>query len=274
MMSKQTDSFSKHLKKLGISEEESSIYLYLAENPQSTALRISKELRIGRTKVYRILDTLYKKGLTDQQVGYRGFVFATQPFENLDKLVLEKEMELNELKSSIPTLKKELDLLNNRYSRSKDHKVIYYEGAEGIKQVTWNSTKTKELVLYGIGSMNSLPGVGRAFAEKVRQEMLNKKAHTRELTNQKTNKGFSKLSEYVKDYFEQRCIDPKILKIEVETLIYNDVVALYHVDEKDPFCVEIHNPKLAQQQKQLFNYVWETVRKMKKVSSGSKRRVV
>lgn len=271
MMSKKTDSVGKTLELLGLNEGEVTVYLCLLEKRQSTALKLSKELGVARTKVYRILDSLYKKGFIDQSVGYRGSSFIPQPLENLSKIVIEKESELEKLKISLPNIVKDLE---SKYlaqaAKNKEYKVLYFEGAEGVKQVTWNSTKAKgELLLYEqAASMNVLPGVSEGFAEKVREELIKNRESTRQLTNLSKFPAFTKIHEYAAHFWEARYIPPKLLKIEVETLIYNDIVTMYHTNLKNPFCVEIHNQHLADMQRQIFNFIWTKAKKMKRVGEG------
>ena len=51
-------------------------------------------------------------------------------------------------------------------------------------------------------------------------------------------------------------------KIEFETYIYNNVVALLSYDKDDIFGVEIHNDKLARQQEQLFDLLWSQAKSL------------
>ena len=53
-----------------------------------------------------------------------------------------------------------------------------------------------------------------------------------------------------------RYINPKKLIIRIETLIYNDTVAMYE-PKIDGFCLEIYSKELASQQRQMFEFVWE-----------------
>jgi len=55
---------------LGLSEKESTIYLYVCSNPNTTAGRIIKELKIARSKTYDALEKLESIGLIDKD--YRG----------------------------------------------------------------------------------------------------------------------------------------------------------------------------------------------------------
>ena len=273
MLSKQTDIKHKVLHKLGLAHEEILIYLYLCDNQQSTALKISKENKLGRTKVYRILDKLYKLGLTDQIVGPRGFLFEPKPFENINQLLAEKELEVVDLRNSVPVLINDLKKLSKKFKESKDYKILYYEGIEGLKQVTWNSTKgVNPLYLYEIADMNAF--LEKPFAEKVRREIMKNGRITKQLTNTKKIKSFSNIREYIKSYWEVRYVDPKIFNIEVEILVYNNVIALYHTNVEEPFCVEIYNNKLAAMQKQLFEFMWKKAKKMKLTSPGGASQLV
>ena len=53
-----------------------------------------------------------------------------------------------------------------------------------------------------------------------------------------------------------RYVNPNKLNIQVETLVYNTIVALYEPKENG-FCVEIHSKELADQQRQLFEFIWK-----------------
>ena len=134
MMSEQTDNITKFLKSINLTEVEIRIYLFLVGNKPQTALSISKHLNVGRTKVYRILDRLYKKDLVDQVVGSRGYLFETKPFENLQQIVVSEEEKLRNMQLKIPQVITDLKSMKKVASEMKNYKVKYYEGVEGLKQ--------------------------------------------------------------------------------------------------------------------------------------------
>ena len=86
-MSDQTDTITSQLSRLGLTDEEARIYLYMAEKQAVTALEMSKYLHIGRTKVYRILDKLYSVGLTEQRLGPRGYLFEIKSPDFLQNIL-------------------------------------------------------------------------------------------------------------------------------------------------------------------------------------------
>ncbi len=267
-MSEQADKLAQILLLFGLVKEAAGVYLYISKNGPSTALKISKQLNMGRTKVYRILDTLIAKGFVNQNLGARGFLFeATSPM-NLKSIIAEKETELANLKSSFSNLIENMSQLSISAANLEASKVIYYKGAEGLKQITWNSLKAeKDLYIYEVNSDMSA-FIDPRFSEEIRKELVKRRIHTSQLTNLKRIPKYTKVKDLVRKYWEVRHLNPKDLSIDFEVLIYNDVVALYNVRGKDLFCVEIHDKRLAKMQKQIFKFVWKNAKKMEIVNDS------
>ena len=141
-------------------------------------------------------------------------------------------------------------------------KVIYFEGLEGLKQVSYNWTRAKDIVR--VFEMERLSDfLPFDFAEDVRRQYVARKIQTRDLTNKPSFSGFTDVVELVKTYSKIRYLDPSLLRISFEVLIYNDVYATYSYQNGQIFCVEIHNPELAAMQKQLFDFIWAGAERMK-----------
>ena len=263
-MSTQPNTLSLMLEQLGLDDQEAGIYLYLLKNGTSSALVVSRGLSLGRTTVYRILDRLQRRGLINQLSGELGLKFETTPAQNIDMLVLQKEQEAASLRRSAPMLINQLEEL--QVAKQSDSKVIYYTGEEGLKQVTWNSLQAKELLTIEVEIMESF--LDHEFAEKVRQEMITRKIHTRELTNLKRFPAWTKHQEMPDKYWEVRYVPTDELKVEFEILIYNDVYAMYSYKDGEIFCVEIHNPQLAAMQRNMFEYIWRTAKPLQIIGKG------
>ncbi len=169
------------------------------------------------------------------------------------------------IKNILPDLLNDLPFFIPNDSKTK---VINYKGQEGLEQVTLNSTKAKgEILLFEIENMSSFLNYG--FCEDVRKTFVKNKIHIRELTNQSIQESWTKIEEFVNDYWTCRYIDPNILKMNIEVLIYNDVVAFYNYKDGDIFCVEIYNQKLADMQKQIFDFMWHYGKEVKVGEGGS-----
>ncbi len=253
-MSEQTDNLKYLLKPFGLTQEESLIYLSLLENNTSSALKISRQINMARTKVYRILDKLIEKQLVVQEYNQNGFKFKANHPSTLKQLITQKEIEISSLKEFLPQT---IDLLEKHINLNHPQsQILYYQGQDGLSQVNWNLLNAKkEFVSYEIDTADAyLP---HPEAEKLRQELINKKISSRTLMNIKKLPSFSQLKNLTK--FQQiRYIPPEILTIKSDIFIYNDIFTICNYkDNKDIFCLEMKNQFIVDMQKQIFEYFWK-----------------
>jgi sugar-specific transcriptional regulator TrmB len=252
-MSEQTDKLIPLLKPFGLSTEEIEIYLNLLENNTSSALTISRNLHLGRTKVYRILDKLIEKELVVQQYNENGFKFKASHPSQLSFVLSKKETEILALRKSLPET---LNILKNYINiDNSGSQILYYRGLEGLSQVNWNLLNAKnEFLSYEVNVAEAY--LSRSEAEKLRQELINKKIISKTLMNQKNIQKYSQIPQI--HIFEQiRFISPKILTIKSDIFIYNDIFTICHyLDNHDIFCLEIKNKYLVDMQKQIFENLW------------------
>jgi len=270
-MSIQTDNLSSLLKPFGLEDEEIRIYLYLLEKSVATALNISRNLHIGRTKVYRLLDKLIDKQLVTQQCDSTGFKFIASNPSQLNILLMQKENQILALRESFPEL---LTNLKNRFGAAQlGSQILYYRGKNGLSQVNWNLLQAKnEFLSYEITNANAyLP---RREAEKLRHRLVEKKIKTRTIINQKTIEAFTQVTEMVKSWWQIRYLPLSILRITADVFIYNDIYAVCHyLKDGDIFCFEMHNQELAQMQKELFENLWKQATKLKIINNQGKASV-
>ncbi|GAB4283888.1 MAG: hypothetical protein Kow0081_0720 [Candidatus Dojkabacteria bacterium] len=262
-MSDQADNLEKQLKQFGLSGEAVKLYLTLVKASPLTALELSRRLRIARTKVYRLLEKLISLGLVAEEIKGYGKKFVSTSPRRLLEIVHEKERETLLLKATAPTIVNQLHQLQN--ISNSNSKILHYQGIEGLKQVTWNTTKVEGVFrIYEYGpSMNNF--LEKEFAEKIRREYSrNQSAEFKQLTNHEHITSFTEVKEFVSQW-RPRYIDRKILDIQIEIAIYNDVFVTYEYSSEDVFIVEIYNKQLAEVQKQIFDSIWKIAKPMKKL---------
>jgi sugar-specific transcriptional regulator TrmB len=262
-MSSQTDNLIGLLEPFGLSQEESKIYLELLKKKVETALGISRNIEMGRTKVYRILDSLIEKELVVQQLDSAGFKFVANEPKQLEMLLVKKEAELMGLQRSLPEV---VEILERKADSGKSgSKILYYRGQEGLSQVNWNVLRTRgEFLSYEVATADAyLPQVE---AEKLRQGLVEKRIKVRTLTNKTRQEAYTKVTEMVKKWWRLRHIPKKILEIKTDVFIYNNVYAVCnYLDDGDVFCFEIYNENIAQMQREIFEDLWQRAKEMKKV---------
>jgi len=263
-MSDQTDNLAGLISPFGLSPEEGRIWLLLGEKGTMSALQLSRNLHLGRTKVYRILDKMITSNLVSQKMDDMGAKFMASSFKELEMLLTKREAETAALRESLPMIYGQLE--THWGQGAGKSKVLYYTGLSGLEQVTWNSLSAKnELRIYEV-EQDMTAFLPDKFSEKIREELVFNKIKTLQLTNKKHIEPYTKVVELVRKWWEVRYLDPKELGLGFECLIYNDVVAFYNFSGEEKFCVEIHNERLAQMQRQLFDFVWRKAEKMKIVS--------
>jgi sugar-specific transcriptional regulator TrmB len=260
MLSTKSDSLTNSLIDLNLSRNEALLYIYLSQNEKRSALEISRDMKISRTKAYRILEALVKKGFVEEIIDYPGRRFKAKSYDVIEKLIREESERVQKLQASLPSLLNQLESLQLQ-SRSNS-KITYHKGIDGLKQITWNSIKAdKELRIFEVDQDMS-KFTGTSFAERVREEFSMKGTMTKQLTNSPSIEGFTDNEEYVNRCMQVKYIDPKRLSLDFELLIYNEVVALYSTAEEEPFGIEIYNKDLARMQKQIFDFIWDGSVKM------------
>lgn len=254
-MSEKADTLISLLSQYGLSEEETRVYLEIVTGRGDTALKIAKQTKLARTKVYRILDILLAKKLIITRIGERGMRFVATPPDQLDFLVSDREHELARLRQLLPILQQEISESALRGSTPKSQ-VRYYHGVDGLKQVTYNSLKAEgELLTYELSTMNAF--IDQDEAEKLRARFVENKIYIKTLTNATEMSAWTNMAEMVEKYWEIRHLDPKDKPFQFEILIYNDIYCMYKYTGNEAFCVEIKNAELAQMQRTLFYYLWD-----------------
>jgi sugar-specific transcriptional regulator TrmB len=262
-MSDQTDNIQKILNELGFDLEESRVYLELLEKSPQSALEISKNLNIGRTKVYRLIEILSKKGMVSVLVDEVGSKFEANHPRQLENLIQEQEIKIKSLKENSTSIFEELEILQKK--AQGETKVLYYKGMEGIKQITWNSLKAKgEIRTMEIFNLEGF--LDKEYSEEIRLEIIKRKMFIKQLVNIKHYPAFTKHSEVVKNFWELKYIDPAEIRIDPEVLIYNDVYVMYRYENGEIFGVEIYNEKLAEMQKQVHEFIFKNAKKMKVIN--------
>jgi len=89
---KKQDQLLETLEKIGLSENESRVYLASLSLGGSTILTIAKEARLPRTTVYTIIESLKKKGLIfTEEKGFKKLYVPQSPEQLEVMLELRKQ---------------------------------------------------------------------------------------------------------------------------------------------------------------------------------------
>jgi hypothetical protein len=259
-LSEQINKLSIELQNFGLTNDESIIYLELTAKGQQSALALSRITHLSRTKVYEVCDKLITKGLITKLGQRYSTEYKANPPQQLDTILNQKKLELSLMESNLGGIYDSLASLSNPNQLSKN--IIRYEGIDGLRQVTWNTTKATGLLrVFELATMDTF--LDFDFCERVRIEYGRRGLkESRQLTNLNKINPWTNIEEFV-NIWQCRYIDPKDIQLQMEIVIYNDVVAMYQYKEKSIFCVEIYNKDLAETQKQFYDFIWNQAKAMK-----------
>ncbi len=242
---------------LGLDHFEASIYLALVEHGILTPLELARITGIDRAKIYRRLEDMQVRGLVEDVVDEKRRMARAVDFKRLEELLAAKEDDTKKMRENFPEF---LTFLSAQVGKSDpETKVLFYRGKSGLKQMIWNNLRAEKEVV-GYTYRQVLEFVGLGFINKWNEEFQRRGLHFRHVYSDhylESTRKLKRKSEYSDKYFEGRYIPKKILDIDHQVDIYNDVVAYYNWYEGDVFGVEIYNRKIARMQKQLFEMVWE-----------------
>lgn len=243
--------------KLGLDTDIADIYLSLHANGPQTISELSRNAKVERTRIYRLIDKLMASNLIEVETHYKRGIIKAAPIANLHILINEKEQELKSLQD-------ELELLQQVFARNSlsnpAARVQFYRGTEGHKQMMWNEARAGSQVLAIIHQVEQTK-TSKAFFERWVEECNRNNTSCREVHSDDFRKGYD--SWYAKNEnarlnnYEARYVSPKTFRIRHSTCIYNDVVAHYQWKDGEIFGIEIYNKEIADEQRQLFELIWE-----------------
>jgi len=240
----------KHLlKDIGLSDNETEVYLILLELNQSIASKIAEKTKISRPHVYDSLNKLIEKGMISYVIkdGKRYFR-PTNPNKILD-YIKEKEKDLKakekEIKKILPDLKKLIKPLGSK------PKVEVYEGPEGLKTILNDMVQVGEEILafntIGDRILEYLPEyvIHRYYAERKRKKIKSRQFYSEDVKLLKHS-----MATYKKLPHKY---NPVLL------FVYGNKVGMFILTE-DVLTIKIEDKNIAKLYKDQFEYMWKLVK--------------
>ncbi|MBN1618044.1 MarR family transcriptional regulator [Candidatus Dojkabacteria bacterium] len=252
-----------YLEKLGLSKDETSIFLHLINHGPRTITQLVNESKLSHYAISQSLSHLAKLSLVDKKDKNKSSIYVVRRIDSLAGILEEKK---DVLKKRALVVEKTIDTLSKVYSRvEKDSKIVHYSGIAGLKQIMWNSQKAEqEIRLFEVAELS--PYLDFGFYDSVRAEYVKNNIKYRELTNEKAVKGWTDVTEFL-GLWDIRYIDSSIIDMSVELMIYNNVYCLYGVTQRGIWGVEIYNTKLSEMQKKVFDFMWNHGKNMTVIDS-------
>ncbi len=256
---KQIETIKKYLQKLDIEPETTDVYIELIKLGPSSALQLTRETKITRTQIYRHLEHLQALGLASAEKLSYGTLFRALPLANIEGTIANKEAENAAIRRNLGTMSDILAAISG--TGGPKATIQHYYGQAGLKQVNWNLTKAdKEFKVFEAAHLSQ--HLDKAFARRCRERYIEKGLSSYDLTNSPSvSRKDLEPVDITKSH--SRYVDPKVLTINFEMYMYNDVVTLVDYSKDQPMALEIHHPALKMMMEQLFDSIWATSKPLK-----------
>lgn len=241
------------LREFDLDKEEARLYLSLTENP-NTHLQLARITGINRTKVYRLVDQLEKRGLVLRRTDDRGmFLMANDP-RALEAQVVMLEEKTRRQHQALGRLIPQLATL--REEATHPFAVHAYEGIEGFKQMQWHELEARtEVLVFGNVTVEQLVG-NHYWAEKFRSLTASHGSITREIFNQPHETPNFTLNQDFMSKYSARFVPRSELPMNTPMVIYNDTVAVYQFENNKRVGAEIINSSYATTMRVIFEHYW------------------
>jgi predicted transcriptional regulator len=232
------------LQEVGLSKNESKIYLSLVELGRCTVKQISDATGIHRSNIYETLQKMAEKGLVSAvMVQGRKYYNSTKP-ESLFSLLEHKRAVLLQL---LPDLTK----LHDKHPDESEHTVDVYQGTQGLKQIL-NFMVQEGEPIYAFGIPANTADIMKYFIANFHEERVAKKIPIFQLYDdgaEERLKYLNSLPHTQVKLFKEGVRSP------ATTSIFGDYVTIW-VWSKPEFCLLIKSKSMAQAYKQHFDVLW------------------
>ena len=232
----------KILEKIGLSKNESEIYLALLDLGPSSISKISEKTAIHRPLIYKALPDLLEKKLISQTQKGKSVMYIAEPPNRLESIFDDLKYQFFE---SLP------DLEDTYAANNKKPRVRFLEGKDGTKRVFDDVVRTlkKGDTFYRYTSnKNGQEKKDRHVPRSYWTIRDSKKLERKVITNAQTaEKKEDKLERYVKTISG---IEDMKFDYNVTQIIYGDRVAF--IDYNSDTAMIIESKPVAEMQKYIF----------------------
>lgn len=233
------------LKKLGLSEKETQLYLASLRMGLASITELVRASGLKRATAYLVMEELVQKNLLRRIKLNKKWYYQSQKPEVLRAKIQEKSQILKEI---LPQLNK---LVQTQSGRPQ---VQVLEGREGIRQIYKETHKYKEILF-----LSDIEQVAKLFGQELKEELAYQAKHKIKVREIVSDTAFGR--RYAREQNKKKPREEvKILMKKVFTndnLIYGDILVIFSMREGNLFAVKIVSREIAQSYRMIFESLWE-----------------
>jgi sugar-specific transcriptional regulator TrmB len=236
------------LKELGLTDNETKIYIFLLKYGETTTGAVIKQTGISNSRVYESLNSLIQKGLVSYNVQKDGKHFKAESPSKFLELEQERKKKIEAL---IPQLK-ELQA-----SEKKETTTAVYEGFEGFKtafkKIVDDCPRNEIIYILGFSEQTNNEKL-RLFLTNQNLKSQEKSQKLKILLDRNVKKTLGK--DRQKEKYTEVKYMPKGYISPAAIDIFEDYVYIFLWEDK-PFVFMIKNKAIAESFKIYFNFLWK-----------------
>ena len=236
------------LEQIGLTKNQSAVYLALLKLGSSSAQNIIRESGLHRSRVYDSLERLQEMGLVSFVIkDFKKYFQASNPEKLLDYLDEKKEI-VNQI---LP------ELMKLEGTKKETINAFIYKGKEGIKTIHSDMLKEgKDVFVLGAKGMifTELP----YFIPNFERERMRKKIKFKLIYDKKEVREFEK--EKVKRKFFEGRVLPSGFESKSVVNVFGDKTAIVLWKEKYPSAFMIDNRDVAESFRKWFMFIYKKLK--------------
>ncbi|MBI4993188.1 MAG: hypothetical protein HZC26_03590 [Candidatus Magasanikbacteria bacterium] len=238
----------------GFEPSVAKIYTILIENNELPVGEIIKRSELSRAGVYDALNLLLAQEFVEYRKECRNAFYRALHPNKLYGLIEQKkrdeallEQEMNE---TIRALTGSYNLANNKPG------VRFFEGEEGIREVTFNSLEAKDEILTYLdveATQKYIAEMNKEYVAKRVEKNIKKRMIVPD--TQATRERYKNYSPML----EVRLMPPNIKPFKTITQIYNKKVSFTTLNEQKKIGVIIEDEQISGLHRSIFEFVWNSL---------------
>lgn len=253
------------IEKMGLSNKEARIYLYLLESRGGYPSKIAAETKLNRSTVYKLLTSLSVKGLATEIEHGKKIFYQPEPLSKLGRYVEYQVERAEQAKISAINIMPELEAL---FANARNPKVSFYKGKEQVLEAYLRHVQVeKGYKMTAFANVQSLKGFLPpkffTFYKKEKERLgitargITSSADYSHQFQKDTHAGVKR-----KIWPELRFIPEELFPYSAEmTMFDGNKVSIVKFDDQDPIAIIMEDRMVHDMMNMLFEFIWKRAEK-------------
>ncbi len=253
------------IEKMGLSNKEARIYLYLLEARGGYPSKVATETKLNRSTVYKLLTSLSVKGLATEIEHGKKIFYQPEPLNKLERYVEYQVERAEQAKISAIKIMPELETL---FANAGNPKVSFYKGKEQVLEAYLRHVQVekgyKMTAFANVQSLkNFLPPKVFSFYKKEKERLgitargITSSAGYSYQFQKDTHSGIKK-----RIWPELRFIPEELFPYSAEITMFDiNKVSIIKFDEQNPIAIIIEEKMVHDMMNMLFEFMWKRAEK-------------